>query len=115
QVTLDGLTNIANRRSFDEVLTQWLGERTDFAVIMIDIDFFKRVNDTYGHLIGDEVLKFLAREMEDMFANSGQCFRYGGEEFIVLLKNKSVGEAFQLAEGFRKKIAQTKSPCGDVI
>src|SRR5699024_6927050 len=73
---------------------------------------FKKVNDTYGHLVGDEVLKFLTKEMVGMFTSEDLCFRYGGEEFGILVKNKSESEAY---EKLRTIIEKTISPTGESI
>lgn len=115
QVSRDGLTNLANRKTLEEIVGRWLEEDVPFSLLIIDIDRFKRVNDTYGHLVGDKVLKFLAKEMKKTFNQAGYSFRYGGEEFVVLLQNKTLKEAFEIAEEFREKIASTVSPCGDKI
>src|SRR5699024_5571890 len=115
QAKMDGLTGIANRRTFDVVIGLWMQERIPFSLIMLDIDHFKKVNDTYGHLVGDEVLKFLTKEMVDMFTPEDLCFRYGGEEFGILVKNQGENEAFELAEKLRTTVENTISPSGEPI
>lgn len=86
-----------------------------FSLIIADIDFFKKVNDTYGHAVGDEVLRYLAQEMETSFCDSSICFRYGGEEFVILLQQTTEEEAYEKAEAFRHKIDTTNSPSGEPI
>lgn len=115
QARIDGLTEIANRRTFDTVIKKWINEQISFSLIMLDIDFFKKVNDKHGHLVGDEVLKFLAREMVKLSEEDDMCFRYGGEEFGILVKNKGTIETYELAEKLRKQIASMISPSGETI
>lgn len=115
QARIDGLTQIANRSTFDSTINSWLNEGKIFSLIMIDVDFFKKVNDTHGHLIGDEVLKFLAREMTDITDTEDMCFRYGGEEFAILAKEKDTANAYVLAESLRKHIENKASPTGEPI
>jgi diguanylate cyclase (GGDEF)-like protein len=87
--TRDGLTNLHNRRFFLEMLSRELAhaERrgSELALLMIDIDHFKRVNDTHGHLIGDDVLRHISRTLEPTFRTNDTLARYGGEEFVVLI------------------------------
>lgn len=116
QIQIDGLTGILNRKSFDSMVKEWVDSKQPFTLILLDIDFFKVVNDTYGHLVGDEVLKYLAT----MICTVPQekefyCFRYGGEEFVILLKNNDVEKAVEMAEHLRKEIAKTQSPTGKPI
>lgn len=115
QATLDGLTKVANRRKFDTEINRLFEQKTPFSLIMLDIDHFKKVNDTYGHTIGDKVLQFLASIMKGVADSDDLVFRYGGEEFGILLKNKSEKEAFELAEKLRKVLSKTKSPIGTPI
>jgi len=105
----DGLTGIANRRYFDEYLErEWQRakkQKTSLALIMLDIDFFKAYNDTYGHLAGDQCLKTIAKTLEN---RSGQSIdvvaRYGGEEFAVILPEADEQEAMVEAELLRLNI-----------
>lgn len=115
EIQMDGLTGIANRKTFDVLLKDWVDDHTPFFLIMIDIDHFKKVNDTYGHLLGDEVLKFLSSIMDRHCDESDICFRYGGEEFGILLKNYTSESAFGFAENLRKEVAETPAPIGEPI
>ncbi|HHY72137.1 MAG TPA: GGDEF domain-containing protein [Bacillus bacterium] len=115
QIQRDGLTGLANRRAFDIEIEKWVKKKVHFSLIMADIDRFKKVNDEYGHLVGDEVLKFLAKTMHDVIREDDLCFRYGGEEFVILLKDKNEADAFALAERLRIKVAETISPTGKPI
>ena len=107
--SLDGLTEIYNRRAFDDFMhTEWSfarTHRTSISLLLLDIDYFKKFNDTYGHIEGDECLKTVALTLEQFFHEKGHiAARYGGEEFAVVLPNTESVKAFQLAEEFRNKI-----------
>lgn len=106
QACLDGLTQIANRLKFETVLVnEWhRALRTEgyLAVLMIDIDYFKALNDTYGHLIGDQVLKQVALTIDKVVKRASDFVaRYGGEEFVVILPNTQLPEALLIAENIR--------------
>lgn len=111
----DALTQLTNRRTMDKLLSKWVGEKRPFSLIVVDIDHFKRVNDTYGHTVGDKVLIYLADSMKMATGESAICCRYGGEEFVVLLPNANIAEAWEAAEKLRRTVSAQTSPCGDVI
>lgn len=115
EVNIDELTGLVNRRGFDSVMAGWLKSNVPFALILIDIDHFKQVNDTYGHVIGDEVLRYLARLMQLVASEEDVCFRYGGEEFGILIRHCGLGRAKDLADRLREQLAMTKSPTGQPI
>lgn len=115
RATIDGLTKVLNRQKFNIVIERVFNAQTPFSLIMLDIDFFKKVNDTYGHIVGDEVVYYLAQEIERFIGKDHRCFRYGGEEFAIILENVGVDEAFLLAEQLRKLIAGQNSPTGEPI
>jgi len=108
--TTDVLTNLYNRRTFlkrgEESFR--IAERggNQFAVIIYDIDSFKSVNDEYGHLIGDVVLKSMAKVSRETIRETDLLARYGGEEFAILLPNTTPEQAAVVAEKLRKKIAE---------
>lgn len=111
--SLDGLTEIYNRRAFDEFLkTEWdfaCKHKTPVSLLLLDIDYFKEFNDSYGHVEGDECLKSVARELEAFFHEKGYfAARYGGEEFAVVLPNVNSQKALQLAEGLQASIQALK-------
>lgn len=85
----DPLTGLANRRHFEEMLQKSIDQATlrrePFALVMADIDFFKRFNDAHGHLTGDQVLRLVARTMKDKFKDKAIITRFGGEEFAIIL------------------------------
>lgn len=112
---VDGLTGLSNRRYFDEYLaTQWklaIRERQSFALLMIDVDNFKRYNDTYGHLAGDEVLKSVASAMKKSFLRPTDLpARFGGEEFVVILPDTPPDVVRQLGDRVRSNVEQLHIP-----
>ena len=115
QSTVDPLTKLMNRRVMDAHLEKWTEQERPFGLLIFDIDKFKRVNDTYGHAMGDEVLKYLAASMLEVARKEDVCCRLGGEEFVMLLPNTNRHETYQMAEQLRKKLESTVSPCGEVV
>ena len=107
----DELTGLLNRRSLLESLAQQLSAAKrhgqPLALLMVDIDFFKRVNDTHGHLSGDKVLKTMASTVAQRTRVQDVLGRFGGEEFLVILPNTTVQGASQLAETLRESVAAT--------
>lgn len=97
----DPLTGLMNRRTFELIVNEWIGDRTLFSILIIDVDHFKAINDTYGHLAGDEVLRRLARTVSSSVRPADVCCRYGGEEFVVLLRDARSSKAYQIAERIR--------------
>ena len=97
---LDELTNIPSRRALTQSIST-LGKR--YTIAMVDIDHFKKFNDKYGHDIGDQVLKKLANQLQQV--RSGKAFRYGGEEFTILFPNKDIDEARLYCEDLCKAVA----------
>lgn len=119
----DTLTGLLNRKTFDEAfLKQWTpaaqapgAERRDGAAVshylgLVDIDHFKRVNDTFGHLIGDEVLLLMARLMRATFRYHDRLYRFGGEEFVVLLRCADEAGAAMAFERLRANVEQYVFP-----
>lgn len=103
------LTGLYNYRYFEDLLTSMYQNyeyfRKQFSVILLDIDHFKTVNDTYGHQSGNDVLILLARRLENFIGNRGTVARYGGEEFIIVLPETDEKECFVIAEGLRSVIS----------
>jgi diguanylate cyclase (GGDEF)-like protein len=101
-------TRLLSKSEFKEALPRALRVTNDRAqplsLLMIDLDHFKQVNDTYGHLKGDEVLKETARRIDAVVTGKGEAFRYGGEEMVLILANHTVEEAVAVAERIRLEI-----------
>jgi len=114
QALTDKLTGLPNRRALDGDLRQAvaLAARTGekFSILMIDIDFFKALNDTYGHHMGDEVLRDFAVRLSAALRAQDRAYRYGGEEFCVLLPATDVPGTYVLAERVRQAVALPASP-----
>ncbi len=104
----DGLTGLANRRMFDETLRMRIAEardaRADMCLMMVDIDHFKRFNDTWGHHTGDQVLRFVASALQTLSLPDHLVSRYGGEEFAVIMPRAALEAARQVAETLRMTI-----------
>ncbi len=106
EARVDPLTQLANRRATDQALSEHLRLSVPFALLYLDLDHFKSLNDRYGHAAGDEVLKTIAAAMQR--EGGGQlCGRQGGEEFVMLLDVASMPEAARRAERLRRVIAAT--------
>ncbi|MCF7957344.1 MAG: diguanylate cyclase [Phycisphaerae bacterium] len=110
QANTDELTGLPNRRHYFEVMEREVMQAklnsTPLSVIILDIDFFKNINDTYGHLGGDIVLKQLAGILKDNLYSMDLAARYGGEEFIILMPKTGIDNALVAAEKVRKKIEE---------
>ena len=111
QARTDALTGLANRRAFDGEIARRFAEfqrqGRSFSVIIIDVDHFKKFNDSYGHQAGDEVLRGMAEVLHNTARRMDLVARYGGEEFAVVLPGTSVAEARAGAERIREAIAET--------
>lgn len=105
----DGLTNLPNRRAFDTEIVRLTEEakadKTKMCLLMMDIDHFKSFNDTYGHQIGDQVLRLVGKTLEKGVKGKDVAARYGGEEFSVILPETDKQAAFSVAETLRLAIA----------
>jgi len=108
----DGLTNAYNRRYFDQRLKheieRCIRKKTDLVCLFIDVDFFKQVNDHYGHQVGDAVLIRLVALMHEQVRSSDIVARYGGEEFAIILPDTGIQLAHEVAERIRSEVADDK-------
>jgi diguanylate cyclase len=108
ETLVDALTGVGNRRMFDmrlrECLKQTLEEGGSLCLLMADIDHFKRFNDTFGHQLGDLVLRLVAKALTDGIKGRDVACRYGGEEFGILLPKTRLEDALKLADGLRASI-----------
>ncbi len=107
----DALTQLGNRRAFDWELPRQvhnaLAQKQPLSLLILDIDFFKAVNDQYGHLVGDQALQMVAERLKGNLRFYETPFRYGGEEFVVLLQNAELADAQVTAERLRELIEDT--------
>ncbi|WP_274309662.1 diguanylate cyclase [Solibacillus daqui] len=105
-IIIDELTQVYNRKflesQFEYLIQQYNRNQTPFSVVILDLDYFKKVNDTYGHLVGDEVLKGFAALVMELKREQDIFCRYGGEEFVMLLPQTSVQDAYSLIEIIRQ-------------
>jgi len=124
----DQLTGLANRKTFDEVIQKIYNQpapatdpvnverrdttddHTSYWLGMVDVDNFKRINDTWGHLYGDEVLLLLSQLMQHHFRESDLLFRFGGEEFIVIVRTGNEEQAHKAFERFRSAVEKHQFP-----
>ncbi|MEM7366510.1 MAG: diguanylate cyclase [Pseudomonadota bacterium] len=118
--TVDALTGIKNRQYFDTIFEQeWRRasrQKYPLSLLLLDIDHFKRVNDTFGHLVGDECLRVFARSVSDLLRRPADIVaRYGGEEFVVVLPYVENDNAVMLAEQIRNAIADRRIDTNDEV
>jgi len=115
----DPMTHLYNRRYFseisDKILSLSMRNGTDLSIIILDIDKFKNINDTYGHGVGDKVIISLANNLEKNIRESDVVARFGGEEFVILLNNTNLENSVLIAEKIRKKIEDIEIIDGDNI
>jgi diguanylate cyclase (GGDEF)-like protein len=107
----DALTGQGNRRALDELLKQqaelYISSGKSFSILMLDIDFFKTINDGFGHMTGDDVLRAFAQRVREYLRPGDVCARFGGEEFVVVLPRATLEEAREVAERLRLGVAQS--------
>ena len=105
----DGLTGLANRKAFDDEFDRVLREaqqnKTIFTLLMLDIDHFKSFNDNFGHQVGDQVLRLVARTLKDSIKGKDFAARYGGEEFAIILPDTDLTGAVIVGNALRKAVA----------
>jgi diguanylate cyclase (GGDEF)-like protein len=119
EARIDDLTRISNRRAFNESLgeeVKWVARNSAVSSFaMVDIDHFKRINDQYGHSVGDKALQAIARMLKESVGMDGEVFRYGGEEFAVILSGAHMEKAFAIMEKARKAILDNEFVIRDKV
>lgn len=117
KVTKDALTGALNRHAFRPVFETHYelsyATENSFILAMMDLDNFKQINDTYGHIAGDEILRVFVKCVKENIRNSDVIVRYGGEEFVLFLPSISAKKAIEVLENIREKFAATKIEIGD--
>ena len=112
----DELTGLYNRRQINEVLLQELNNRhSQFSVILLDLDYFKQINDSFGHLLGDKVLKYLAKLLKQHLPAPIVSGRWGGEEFLILLPASALSHANQIAAQIKLELGKYRLPDGKPV
>lgn len=115
----DQLTGLRNRsclaKDWQKIVSMCANDRAPLLVGMIDVDYFKNYNDTYGHLEGDEALKKLSDVFKLYLSDLCKIYRYGGDEFLIIIANSPYEEGFKIADGISKKIASLKLLAGDNV
>lgn len=115
---LDSLTGAYTRKyfkyRFDEERLKYIKENTQLSIAFLDIDHFKKVNDTYGHIFGDYLLKAFAFELKEHIRDSDELYRFGGDEFVILLTDTSQNDAYLVLERIRKHIEKKKFTFSDI-
>ena len=121
---IDELSGLYNRRNFYDILQKMvhtyvrrknLGVFSSFCLVLIDVDHFKEVNDTFGHLIGDSVIRYVAHFLCDSIRSSDYTFRYGGDEYALLLLDSDLKGARDLGERLRESLEKSPYRSGDVF
>lgn len=109
-IVIDELTQVYNRKfmdsQFQKLIQQYNQNHEPFSIAILDLDYFKKVNDTYGHLVGDEVLKGFAALMMNLKRDHDIFCRYGGEEFVMLMPQTAIQDSYVLIERLRKSMEQ---------
>jgi diguanylate cyclase (GGDEF)-like protein/PAS domain S-box-containing protein len=117
QAVRDPLTNLFNRRYLEETLDRELAraarEGYPVCIVMMDLDHFKKVNDTYGHEAGDHILKALADTLTEQSRRGDFACRYGGEEFVIVMPNLNMDTAYERAENLRMSLTSLYVPYGN--
>lgn len=121
----DSLTGLLNRQSFDSKIAKIYADLSyknrsqehlnGLVFALLDIDFFKSINDNFGHVYGDEVLILFSNAMKNTFRDNDMLFRYGGEEFVVLLSNVNLEQAQSILDRFRHNIENITLPLGNSV
>jgi len=108
EVLTDALTELLNRRAFtqhlEHAVNQWERHHRSFVLILGDLDYFKLINDRFGHLVGDQVLRAVAQRIGSSLRRSDLAFRIGGEEFAVILSESGLNAGAEVAEKIRRRI-----------
>ena len=109
----DALTNLYNRRELMIVSKQFIEDNTSFSLIMFDIDKFKNINDNYGHTVGDDIIVLFTNIIRENIRDDDLAFRFGGEEFVIILPNTTKAKAYNIASRIREVTNKKRIPIDD--
>ena len=110
----DPLTGVSNRRHLEYLQNEWAGRRNDdasYVVVMIDLDNFKTINDTYGHHAGDQVLRFLTQFLQQLVRDTDRVFRIGGDEFLILIRHPEPDRASEVMARLENGLTDLQKQC----
>ncbi|WP_303525750.1 GGDEF domain-containing protein [Caloramator sp. CAR-1] len=107
EAEIDPLTGLYNRKVLDKEIDNLIKQNVNFSIVIFDLDDFKKVNDTYGHLAGDQVLKEFANVIKKVIRKTDIACRFGGEEILIILKGLSKEQAYIIAERIREKLEES--------
>lgn len=103
---IDGLTNLLNQKSYRTYLEE--NSNTKFTLIIFDVNYFKVINDTYGHSFGDEILKVIGKIIKKTYRQYGRCYRIGGDEFAVIIEEEGFSDIEKINEAFIQALEETR-------
>ena len=112
ETSTDSLTKLLNRHTFEKKIKVLTEKQKDYTLVMLDVDWFKSINDMYGHIAGDEVLQVLASKLKESLQEDDLACRYGGEEFILVFTETTIEDAYDRVESLRANVQQIISPEG---
>jgi diguanylate cyclase (GGDEF)-like protein len=107
QARTDGLTGLSNRRTLEEAARTLIGDHSGYAFVLADLDYFKRLNDSYGHEAGDKALRLFGDVLKKTVREGDLAARWGGEEFAIFFPSATAPQAFEVIERFRADLART--------
>lgn len=115
ETSTDSLTKLLNRHTFENKVKLLTEKKKDYTLVMLDIDWFKSINDNYGHIAGDEVLQVLAIKLKESLLEDDLACRYGGEEFILVFTETTIEDAYERVELLRSNVQQIIIPEGEPL
>ena len=105
---IDPLTRLYNRNAFKREIQELISTNTTFSLVLYDIDDFKKVNDTYGHLVGDEVLKLISERIKKSIRKTDVACRYGGEEIVIIFRDLNKEDSVVISDRIRRRVEETR-------
>lgn len=112
---MDSLTGLLSRAAMEDCIEQDLAAQKDFFLLMLDLDHFKNINDQYGHLVGDEVLRIVAQRLQKAVRDSDRIGRFGGEEFVALIRQDSLSRVLDISERIRLSVCREPVESNELV